>query len=185
MKSKSLKIVFFLFLALIGSFHTYLYADQSNDVYLLSDELQIRSIAKDTFLVTHSFPWPANSLLVRYPGRCIVWIDTPYTDSGTEQVWKWIKSDLGNEKIIEINTHLLIQKYNFCKMQEGQSVVEYVNNMIVMVKDLSIAGTPIPEKLQVATILNSLPNSFNIVTTTMRSTPSLELSELPTRLGTE
>jgi glyoxylase-like metal-dependent hydrolase (beta-lactamase superfamily II) len=101
---KSLKIVFSLFLALIGSFPAYLYADQYNDVYLLSDELQIRSIAKDTFLVTHSFPWPANSLLVRYPGRYIVWVDTPYTDSGTEQVWKWIKSDLGNEKIIEINT---------------------------------------------------------------------------------
>ena len=42
-----------------------------------------------------------------------------------------------------------------------------------------------PEKLQVATILNSLPNSFDMVTITMRSSPSLQLSELPTRLGTE
>ena len=63
--------------------------------------------------------------------------------------------------------------------------MEHVNNMIVMVKDLSIVGTPILEKLQVATILNSLPNSFNMVTTVMRSTPSLQLSELPTRLGTD
>ena len=60
-------------------------------------------------------------------------------------------------------------------MQEEQSVVEHVNNMIVMAKDLSIVGTPIPEKLQVATIFNSLPNSFDMVTTSMRSNPSLQL----------
>ncbi len=101
---KLLRIAFLLFLAFIESFHAYLYANQNDSVYQLSDELQIRLIVKDTFLVTHSFPWPANSLLVRYPGRYIVWVDTPYTDSGTEQVWKWIKSELGNEKIIEINT---------------------------------------------------------------------------------
>jgi glyoxylase-like metal-dependent hydrolase (beta-lactamase superfamily II) len=101
---KSSKIIIFLLMALIGSSHTYLYAEQNNDVYQLSDELQIRPIAKDAFLVTHSFPWPANSLLVRHPGRYIVWVDTPYTDSGTEQVWKWIKSNLGDETIIEVNT---------------------------------------------------------------------------------
>jgi len=102
--TKLLKIVLLLVLAFSESFHTCLFAAQKNAVYQLSDELQIRSLDKDTFLVTHSFPWPANSLLVRYPGKYIVWVDTPYTDSGTEQVWKWIKSNLGNEKIIEINT---------------------------------------------------------------------------------
>jgi glyoxylase-like metal-dependent hydrolase (beta-lactamase superfamily II) len=100
---KLLKIAL-LFLTFIESFHPYLYADQNNRVHQLSDELQIRPIVKNSFLVTHSFPWPANSLLVRYPGRYIIWVDTPYTDSGTEQVWKWIKSDIGSEKIIEINT---------------------------------------------------------------------------------
>ena len=63
--------------------------------------------------------------------------------------------------------------------------MEHVNNMIILEKDLSIAGTPIPKKQQVATTLNSLLNSFNMVTKAMRSTPSLQLSELPARLGTE
>jgi glyoxylase-like metal-dependent hydrolase (beta-lactamase superfamily II) len=61
-------------------------------------------LAKDTFLVTHRFPWAANSLLVRYPNKYIIWVDTPYTDDATEQVWNWIKSNLGSETIIEINT---------------------------------------------------------------------------------
>ena len=101
----------------------------------------------------------------------------------TQSLWNALKEKY--DKTTEINTQLLLQKYNSCKMQEEQSVVEHVNNMIVMAKDLSIAGTPIPEKLQVATILNSLPNSFDMVTTSMRSNPSLQLSELPARLGTE
>jgi hypothetical protein len=49
--------------------------------------------------------------------------------------------------------------------------MEHVHNMVVMAKDLVIVETSIPEKLQVATILNSLPNSFDIVATSLRSTP--------------
>lgn len=81
-----------------------LYGNESGKAIHLSDELQIEQIIENTFLVTHRFPWPANSLLVRYPDRCIIWVDTPYTDDATEQVWKWIRSTIGKEKIIGINT---------------------------------------------------------------------------------
>ena len=101
---KPLKIVFPLFLIMTACFHSLVYANQSHAVYRLSAELQIRQIAEDTFLVTHSFPWPANSLIVRYPSQLIIWVDTPYSDRATEQVWQWIKAELGDERLIEINT---------------------------------------------------------------------------------
>ena len=101
----------------------------------------------------------------------------------TQSLWNVLKEKY--DKTTEINTQLLLQKYNSCKMQEEQSVVEHVNNMVVMAKDLSIVGIPILKKLQVAIILNSLPISFDMVTTSMISNLSLQLSELPTRLGTE
>ena len=63
----------------------------------------------------------------------------------TQRLWNALKEKY--DKTTKINTQLLFQKYNSCKMQEGQSVVEYVNNMIVMAKDLFITGTPISEKL--------------------------------------
>ncbi len=98
------RITFLLVLAFMLILHPHLNASQNNGIYQLSDEIQISLIAENIFLVTHSFPWPANSLIVRYPNRFIIWVDTPYTDSATSQIWDWVKSDLGNEKIIEINT---------------------------------------------------------------------------------
>jgi glyoxylase-like metal-dependent hydrolase (beta-lactamase superfamily II) len=85
-------------------FCTILSADEVFRTFHLSGELQVKQISKDTFLVTHRFPWPANSLIVRYPQQYIIWVDTPYTDSATELVWNWIKSMGWKEKIIEVNT---------------------------------------------------------------------------------
>jgi glyoxylase-like metal-dependent hydrolase (beta-lactamase superfamily II) len=34
----------------------------------------------------------------------MIWVDTPYTDSATELVWNWLKSQNWNEKVIEVNT---------------------------------------------------------------------------------
>ena len=95
-----------LLLQLFGlfAFSTMLSADEVYRAFHLSKELQVKQICKDTFLVTHRFPWPANSLLVRYPNKYIVWVDTPYTDSAAELVWNWIESRAWKEKIIEVNT---------------------------------------------------------------------------------
>ena len=86
------------------AFATVLSADAFCRTFHLSEELQVNQISEDTFLVTHRFPWPANSLLVRYPNKYIVWVDTPYTDSATELVWNWIRSRDWKEKLIEVNT---------------------------------------------------------------------------------
>ncbi|MBN1647007.1 MAG: MBL fold metallo-hydrolase [Spirochaetales bacterium] len=71
----------------------------------LSDELVISEIEKDVFLVTHSFPWPGNSLLVVLDRKNIVWIDTPYTPEATALVLDWALDRFGRDcRITEINT---------------------------------------------------------------------------------
>ena len=63
----------------------------------------------------------------------------------TQKLWNALKEKFN--KTTEINTQLLLRKYNSCKMQKGQNVVEHVNSMIFIAKDLSIAGIPISKKL--------------------------------------
>jgi metallo-beta-lactamase class B len=71
----------------------------------LTDELCLREISKDIFLVTHSYPWPGNSLLIRMNNSDFVWIDTPYTPEATAGVLDWLYDSYGTEvKITEINT---------------------------------------------------------------------------------
>ena len=71
----------------------------------LSDELTIAEIETDVFLVTHSFPWPGNSLIVKTGKKDILWIDTPYTPEVTEIVLAWIYKTFGKDtSVTEINT---------------------------------------------------------------------------------
>jgi metallo-beta-lactamase class B len=71
----------------------------------LTDELCLREISKDIFLVTHSYPWPGNSLLIRMDNSDFVWIDTPYTPEATACVLDWLYDAYGTGvKITEINT---------------------------------------------------------------------------------
>jgi metallo-beta-lactamase class B len=80
---------------------------ESNDLIEidLSDELHLKEIYKDTFLVTHSYPWPGNSLLVRMDNSDFVWIDTPYNPEATACVIDWLYDINGTGvKITEINT---------------------------------------------------------------------------------
>jgi len=102
MKTQIIRLLILQFCLL--AFGTVVIANEISKTFHLSAELQVNQKSEDIFLVTHRFPWPANSLLVRYPHNYIVWVDTPYTDNATELVWNWVKSKNWKEKIIEINT---------------------------------------------------------------------------------
>ena len=53
-------------------------------------------------------------------------------------------------------------------MTEGiNKVVEHVHQMELLAKDLSDAGHPLSNKIQVTTIANSVPNSWDHVMTTI------------------
>lgn len=69
----------------------------------LSDELYLRQIRKDVFVVTHAFPWPANSLIVEMANSDLVLIGTPYTPDAMSEVLVWITEHFGKRNIVAIN----------------------------------------------------------------------------------
>ena len=73
--------------------------------YKLSEELTVTEIAQGEFLVTHSYPWPANSLIAKLTEKDFVWIGTPYTPEATARTLDWLAARYGRDiKLTEINT---------------------------------------------------------------------------------
>lgn len=57
-----IKIIAVLFALAVSTLHS---AYTASKEIKLADELIIAEIETDVFLVTHSFPWPGNSLIVK------------------------------------------------------------------------------------------------------------------------
>ena len=77
---------------------------QASGSWHLSDDLSIRSLMPDVYLVEHRFPWPANSLLIRCSSTEILWIDTPYTPDAARRVHTWSTERFGPLQHMAINT---------------------------------------------------------------------------------
>ncbi len=100
-KCKILSIVIFIFLFSFSS-----YAQHKNiEEEKINDELTLREIEKDIFLVTHKFPWSANSLLVKINSIDFILVDTPWENSGTKALIEWLRNKYENIKLTVINTH--------------------------------------------------------------------------------
>lgn len=70
----------------------------------LSRDLVIKEIEKGVCVITHSFPWKGNSLVVFLSGNDVVFVDTPYNNEATRKVVEWIRDKNSKADIIEINT---------------------------------------------------------------------------------
>jgi glyoxylase-like metal-dependent hydrolase (beta-lactamase superfamily II) len=70
----------------------------------LAPDLLVREVKRDVFVVTHSFPWAADSLLVKVSKNEFVFVDTPYTREATEAVLGWLRKTFGEVRVVEINT---------------------------------------------------------------------------------
>jgi metallo-beta-lactamase class B len=70
----------------------------------LGKDLVIREIRPGFHIVTHSFPWPHNSLLVEMQNADLLLVDTPYTPEATVQLLDWAKGKYGDRHITAINT---------------------------------------------------------------------------------
>jgi len=70
----------------------------------LSEDLRITEIEKGVYVVTHSFPWQGNSLVVFLSDNDVIFVDTPYNNEATRKVVEWIKSENEKANITEINT---------------------------------------------------------------------------------
>lgn len=79
-------------------------AEDTGSVYILSSDLRIEMISPGAYLVVHSFPWPANSLLVNLGRKGFVMVDTPYTPEATVQVLEWMERKFKQLPVLAINT---------------------------------------------------------------------------------
>ncbi len=70
----------------------------------ISKDLYVREIQDGVFVITHSFPWPGNSMIVEMKSSDLVLVDTPYTPEATGEVLAWIENRLGKRAITAINT---------------------------------------------------------------------------------
>ena len=79
-------------------------AQDQGQITNLSDDLSLERLSEGVFIVTHKFPWPANSLLVEMENSDLVLVDTPYTPDATKELKVWMEEYFGKRRLIEINT---------------------------------------------------------------------------------
>jgi metallo-beta-lactamase class B len=70
----------------------------------LSSELYLRQIGKGVFVITHSFPWPANSVLVEMQNGTLVIAGSQYTPEAAQAVLNWAEMHFGHRQAIAIDT---------------------------------------------------------------------------------
>jgi metallo-beta-lactamase class B len=70
----------------------------------IDEDLFLRKIQEGVYVITHSFPWAANSMIVEMADSTLVLVDTPYTPDATQAVLDWVQGRLGQREIVAINT---------------------------------------------------------------------------------
>jgi metallo-beta-lactamase class B len=76
----------------------------------LAPKLTIEELNPDLFVVTHAYPWPANSLVAIMENGEIVLVDVPYTPDATDILLNWIDKKYGKRTITAINTHFHVDR---------------------------------------------------------------------------
>jgi metallo-beta-lactamase class B len=101
--------------------------------FVLSKDLSVTEIEKDTFVITHSFPWSSNSLLVRVSNSDCILVNTLCDNQGARMLVDWIKSSFGEVNLIGINT--------------GFHVDNIGGNEFLLSKGIAIYGSNVTAKL--------------------------------------
>jgi len=78
--------------------------DAVGAVFFPGENLRVEMIQPGVYLVTHSFPWPANSLIVNLGQKGFCMVDTPYTPGATVQIIDWMKRKFLRLPVLAINT---------------------------------------------------------------------------------
>jgi hypothetical protein len=76
----------------------------STERFDLTEDLYVRKVQDGVFVVTHAFPWPGNSMIVEMQNSDLVLVDTPYTPEATRELLEWVKVQLGERRVVAINT---------------------------------------------------------------------------------
>jgi hypothetical protein len=80
---------------------------------------------------------------------------------------------------------LLLDKYNFSRMSEGDDVGEFVNQMELIAEELANACHPVTDKMQMTTILNNLLSREHVVTFLTITGKEVSMVSLPVLLVLE
>ena len=99
----------------------------------LSPELHIRQIDQGAYVITHDYPWPANSLLLEMDNGVLVWVGSTYTPQAAEEVLAWVQGTFGDRQMIAINT--------------GYHVDNLGGNAALMAQNIPIYGSDMTVKL--------------------------------------
>ncbi|KAF3787754.1 hypothetical protein EJ110_NYTH22418 [Nymphaea thermarum] len=82
------------------------------------------------------------------------------------------------------HVQLLQEQYNSYRMKESDDVMDHANKMLVMAKDLAVMGNVISDNMQISTILNSLPPSWDMAVTALSvQFDNLTLEKFPLQLA--
>jgi metallo-beta-lactamase class B len=79
--------------------------DPKDERLTINDELFAREVAKDTLVITHTRPYPANSLVVVAESGDILLVDTPWTPEATTALLRWLTDRYGPRRRQAVNTH--------------------------------------------------------------------------------
>jgi len=70
----------------------------------IGPDLTVREIGNGAFVVTHSFPWPANALLVEMANSDLVVVGSTYTPEAMSSLLDWASARFGPRRITAIDT---------------------------------------------------------------------------------
>ncbi|MBI9050930.1 MAG: MBL fold metallo-hydrolase [Anaerolineaceae bacterium] len=78
--------------------------DEYWDEVNLNDEIRIRQLEKGVFVITHRFPWAANSLLIEMSNGEFVWAGSTYTPEAASLILRWLEKNYGERIVTAIDT---------------------------------------------------------------------------------
>jgi len=95
----------------------------------LSEDLSVTEIEKDVFVVTHSFPWPSNSLLIRASNSDCILVNTLCDNQGARMLVDWIKNNFGEVNLIGINTGFHVDNIGGNEFLLSNGIAIYGSNL--------------------------------------------------------
>lgn len=101
-----------------------------SEPYNISDNLTVEQVQEQVYVVSHAFPWPANSLIVEMDNGDLVLVDTPYTPEATQLLLEWMEEEFGERNTIAINTHFHFDNLGGNPALLNKNIPIYGSNMI-------------------------------------------------------
>lgn len=118
--------IYFIFLCLTFNLSAQKFDFEKHEI---TDELVLRKIEDNAFLVTHVFPWPGNSLLVKVSESDFILVDTPWTNSATKILLEWVRDQLGDINLKVINTHFHMDNLGGNAYLQSQNIPCYGSHL--------------------------------------------------------